>query len=267
MERKPVVAGKFYPGTHASLEKEVRRLLKAKEPPRRAIAVVAPHAGYVFSGAVAGMAFASVEVPRRCIVLSPNHTGLGARAAVWARGAWEIPTGRIPVDEALAAELMKNSPELKDDAAAHMMEHSLEVELPFLLARQPGLSVVPITLSHLSTSSCRSIGEAIASAVEAGGEEILVVASTDMNHYESQARTLAKDKLAIERVLSLDPEGLLSVCGEDGITMCGVVPTAVAIFAAKALGATKATLLEHKTSGDVSGDYEQVVGYAAFVIE
>lgn len=267
MERQPVVAGQFYPGTHAALEKEVRRFLVTKRTPRRARAVIAPHAGYVYSGFVAGAVFASVEVPKRCIVLSPNHTGMGARAAVWARGSWVIPTGTIPVDEALAAQLLTRSPELTDDTAAHLAEHSLEVELPFLFARQPALAIVPITFSHLSVAACRSIGEAIAEIVAAAEEPILIVASTDMNHYEDQTRTLAKDGQAIDRVLKLDAAGLLATCGDQRISMCGVVPTAIAISACVKLGAAQATLVEHRTSGDVSGDYASVVGYAGFIIE
>ena len=267
MDRQPIVAGQFYPGTHAALEKEVRRLLVAKEAPRRALAAIAPHAGYIYSGAVAGAVFASVEVPRRCIVLSPKHTALGKRAAVWAHGSWIIPTGAVPVDEELAAQLLAHCPELSDDIAAHLEEHSLEVELPFLLARQPKVAIVPIALGHLSAASCRTIGEAIAEVVAALEEPVLIVASTDMNHYEDQTRTLAKDSQAIDRVLALDAAGLLSTCGEGRISMCGVVPTAVAIAASVKLGATTATLVEHRTSGDVSGDYASVVGYAGFIIE
>lgn len=267
MERQPAVAGQFYPGTRASLEKEVGRFLDVDVKPRKALGVVAPHAGYIYSGAVAGMAFASIQVPQKCIVLSPNHTGIGARAAVMAQGTWAIPTGTIPVDDKLAAKLLKSCRELSDDATAHMTEHSLEVQLPFLLARQPKLSIVPITVSHLSAPACLAIGEAIAGAIREAKEDILIVASTDMNHYESQSRTVEKDELAIERVQALDPEGLLTTCGQHHISMCGVVPTAITIQACKKLGAKKATLVKHATSGDVSGDYDAVVGYAAFVIE
>lgn len=266
MDRRPAVAGQFYPGNEASLKAELKKYLVADGAPRRAMAVVSPHAGYVYSGAVAGHTFASVEVPRRCIVLSPNHTGMGARAAVMTSGNWIIPTGNIPVDDKLADEILKGSGDLRADNLAHMSEHSLEVQLPFMLARQPELSIVPITLSHLSAPTCRKIGAAIAGAVKDAGDHILIVASTDMNHYEDQARTLEKDRMAIERVQALDGEGLLSTCAEHGISMCGVVPTAVTIFACRELGATKATLIEHKTSGDVSGDYNAVVGYAGFVI-
>ncbi len=266
MHRRPAVAGQFYPGSKKSLEKELRRFLEIGVTPQPATAVIAPHAGYVYSGAVAGAAFARVEVPKRCIVLSPNHTGMGARAAVMGAGSWELPTGTIPVDEPLADRLLTASTELVDDASAHLAEHSLEVELPFLLARQPELSIVPITLAHLGPDACEEIGTAIAEVMRANDEPILIVASTDMNHYEDQSRTLEKDRLAIDRVLAMDPKGLLATCAEHRISMCGVVPTAIALWAALGLGATSATLIEHATSGDVSGDYDAVVGYAAFVI-
>lgn len=267
MDRKPVVAGQFYPAGRSALEALVGRLLNADAKPKKALAAIAPHAGYVYSGSVAGKVFACIEVPEKCIILSPNHTGHGARAAVWARGSWSIPTGMIPVDETLAGDLLARSGELSDDTAAHMGEHSLEVELPFLLARQPRLSIVPITLSHLGPASCIKIADAIAQAIISCRNDVLIVASTDMNHYEGQERTLAKDRLAIDRVLALDAEGLIAACGENRISMCGVIPTAVAILACKKLGAKKATLVAHNTSGDVSGDYDSVVGYAGFLIE
>lgn len=267
MERKPAVAGQFYPGNKSSLKEEVDRFLDIKATPKKALAAIAPHAGYVYSGSVAGAVFASVIVPRRVIVLSPNHTGMGARASVWTRGSWWVPTGSVPVDETLAHELLKHSPEFSDDTSAHIAEHSLEVELPFLLAREPNVSIVPITLSHLNADSCAKIGEAIAETIQNCKDDILIVASTDMNHYEDQTHTLSKDKLAIDRVLALDASGLLATCGEHRISMCGVVPTAVAIHACKKLGATKATLIKHATSGDISGDYNSVVGYAGFIIE
>lgn len=267
MHRNPVVAGQFYPGGKSSLAREVERLLDCGATPKKVLAAIAPHAGYIYSGGVAGKVFASVEVPRHCIVLAPNHTGQGARAAVWVKGEWEIPTGVIPVAGELARKLIVSCRELQDDTAAHIAEHSLEVELPFLFAREPSVTIVPVTVSHLNAHSCRKIGEAIAALIRSSKEDILIVASTDMNHYEDQERTLAKDDLVIERVLALDADGLLTTCGEQRISMCGVVPTAIAIHACKNLGAKKARLIEHKTSGDVSGDYNAVVGYAGFVIE
>ncbi len=267
MDRKPAVAGQFYPGTEKALGKEIKRLLTTDRTPKRALCAVSPHAGYVYSGQIAGEVFSSVEIPTCCIVLAPNHTGIGAKAALMTKGSWTIPTGRIPINEKLSAELLVLCSDLKDDSSAHLAEHSLEVQLPFLLARQPELTIVPITISHVNFSTCASIAEAIAEVIDNSNENVLIVASTDMNHYEDQTHTLEKDRLAIERVMSLDPNGLLSTCAENRISMCGVVPTAIAISASKKLGAKKVTLIDHKTSGDVSGDYNAVVGYAGFIIE
>ncbi|MBT3181304.1 MAG: AmmeMemoRadiSam system protein B [Deltaproteobacteria bacterium] len=267
MDRKPAVAGRFYPGTEKSLRKELKRLLSTDKTPRKAICAIAPHAGYIYSGGIAGEVFSSVEVPSCCIILSPNHTGIGAKAALMTKGSWTIPTGRIPVNEEISTKLLSLCNDLKDDSSAHLEEHSLEVQLPFLLARQPGLTIVPITISHINFSACSKIAEAIAELIDSRDENILIVASTDMNHYEDQTHTLEKDRLAIERVVSLDPNGLLSTCAEKQISMCGVVPTAIAISASKKLGASSVTLIDHKTSGDISGDYNAVVGYAGFIIE
>lgn len=267
MDRRPAVAGQFYPGNETTLAREVERLLTVSEPPRKALGVIAPHAGYIYSGAVAGAVFGRVIVPKRAIVLCPNHTGMGARAAVWASGTWQIPTGTIRVDQALAHDLIESSAELTEDTTAHLAEHSLEVELPFLLAREPEISIVPIAIGRVGVDSCRQIGESIARVIRATREEVLIVASSDMNHYEDEARTMNKDRIAIERVEALDAEGLIVSCAEHRISMCGVLPSAIAITACKKLGATKAHLVAHATSGDVSGDHDAVVGYAGFMIE
>lgn len=264
--RQPAVAGQFYPSSKAALESEVKKFLATGASPKKVIGLVAPHAGYIYSGAVAGAVYASAVVPERCIVISPNHTGRGAYAAMMSEGTWVVPTGELEIDSALAKKLLSNCRELEEDVSAHLSEHSLEVQLPFLMARQPRLKFVPLTVSHLRYDVCKKIGDAIAKTIKESGEDILIVASSDMNHYESQGVTEKKDRLAIDKVLSLDPEGLLMTCGENRITMCGVVPTAIMLSAAKALGAKTATLVQHATSGDTSGDYEAVVGYAGIIV-
>jgi hypothetical protein len=266
MIRQPAVAGQFYPASKVALETEVKRFLSIKATPIKVIGLVAPHAGYIYSGAVAGAVYSSAIIPQKCIVISPNHTGRGAAAAMMTEGSWAMPTGEVPIDGTLAKKLIANCRELEDDTHAHMGEHSLEVQLPFLMARQPKLSFVPLTVSHLSYDSCKKIGEAIAKVIKEANEDILIVASSDMNHYESQSATEKKDRMAIERVLALDPQGLLTTCGEYRISMCGVVPTAIMLSAAKALGAKTAKLVQHATSGDVSGDYDAVVGYAGIIV-
>lgn len=266
MIRHAAVSGQFYPGSRKALTDEIQRYLAADTEPRAAVGVVAPHAGYIYSGPTAGAVYAATVVPTTCIVLAPNHTGMGSPAAVMSEGTWEIPTGAVPIDGELATALMKSTDMLKEDPSAHQMEHSLEVQLPFLLARQPELHIVPVSLAHLRVDACERLGAAIAETITASGKEVLIVASSDMNHYEEHELTKRKDQLAIDRVLALDPKGLLTTCAEERITMCGVVPTAVMLYAAKRLGATEAHLISHTTSGDASGDYGSVVGYAGIAV-
>lgn len=266
MIRKPAVAGQFYPGAKEALKNAVNEFLQFDAQPVKAFGVAAPHAGYIYSGGTAGHTYASAIIPKKCIVLSPNHTGMGASAAIMTSGEWSTPLGNIPIDEKLASSLKENCNLLTEDMTAHVAEHSLEVQLPFLQAKQPDLSIVPITFQHLMFEDCEAIGKAIAKTIKECGEDVLIVASTDMNHYENQTTTMHKDDMAIQRVLALDPKGLLSTCGEHRVTMCGVIPTSIMIVACKELGAEEAKLVEHTTSGDTSGDYDSVVGYAGFLV-
>lgn len=267
MIRQPAVAGQFYSGNKEELEKEVKRYLKSDMKPQKAIGVISPHAGYMYSGPTAGAVLSAVAVPQTCIILSPNHTGAGASAAIMDSGSWHIPTGDVPVDSDFCTKLENNCNELTADTMAHKFEHSLEVQLPFLLARQPELHIVPITLSHLNFERCEKIGKAIAKTITESGKDVLIVASSDMNHYEEHELTKRKDQLAIDRVLALDPKGLLTTCAEHRITMCGVIPATIMLVAAKELGAKEAKLISHTTSGDTSGDYGAVVGYAGILVK
>ncbi|HQH80985.1 MAG TPA: AmmeMemoRadiSam system protein B, partial [bacterium] len=212
MKREPAVAGSFYPGTFSALTKTLKRLIHPVENPKKVICAIAPHAGYVYSGEVAGRIFSEISVPEKCIVLSPNHRGYGARAAIMAKGSWAIPTGEIPVDEDISSSLLRESTGLRDDMSAHLQEHSLEVQLPFLLARQPKLRIAPITISLLGAAGCAELASAIARVVSKCDEDILIVCSTDMNHFDAQAETMEKDRMAIEKVLDLDASGLVEIC-------------------------------------------------------
>jgi len=263
--RKPAVAGRFYPAEPEALEAMVRGFCPDRET-RRVMACICPHAGYIYSGAVAGAVYAEIVVPDTVILLGPNHTGLGARAAVMTRGIWKIPTGEISINESLAEAIVKSSPLFSDDTNAHIEEHSLEVQLPLLYYRNSGLQIVPITLMGTSYESALEMGEALAKVISDYDKEVLVAVSSDMNHYESEATTREKDSEAIEKVLALDAEGLLEVTTRKNITMCGVFPSAIAIIAMKRLGAHEATLVDYATSGPTSGDMEHVVGYAGFTI-
>jgi AmmeMemoRadiSam system protein B len=266
MVRTPAVAGQFYPSSPSELDKEVRRLTRDVPGKLPAKGIVVPHAGYVYSGGVAGDVFSSVELSERQIIFCPNHTGIGADAAVMSRGAWRMPWGDVPIDEVLADRLLAASPILAVDRSAHNREHSLEVQLPFLHRFRESFRFVPVALARLSLPDCRSLGEAVASVIRDDPSPPLLLASSDMTHYESDATARKKDQKAISRILALDPEGLYNIVRSERISMCGVIPATVMLFAALSLGATEARLIKYATSGDVSGDYGQVVGYAGLAI-
>ena len=232
----------------------------------RAKGIVVPHAGYVYSGAVAGEVFSSVEIPGSHIVFCPNHTGIGADAAIMSRGAWRMPWGDVPIDEGLAGRLLAASLLLSEDRMAHSREHSLEVQLPFLRRFRESFRFVPVALGRLSLTDCRSLGEAVAGVLSDDPPPPLLIASSHMTHYETDASARKKDQKAISRILEMDPEGLYRTVRSERITMCGVIPTVVVLFAALSLGATEARLIKYATSGDVSGDRNQVVGYAGLAI-
>lgn len=266
MTRKPAVAGQFYPGSPERLRAFLREAVRLPAEPVRAVGIVVPHAGYVYSGKVAGEVFARVSVPEAVILLGPNHTGVGTPASVAAQGAWVTPLGPVPIHEELAAALLAACPILEPDTLAHAREHSLEVELPFLQHRNPEVRIVPIAFMLRNFDAIDAVGRAIARVLASWPEPVLLVASSDMSHYEPQETARSKDEKAIEKVLALDPRGLLDTTARHRITMCGVVPAAVLLIAALELGATKAELVAYATSGDASGDYDQVVGYAGLVV-
>ncbi len=264
--REPAVAGSFYPGRPEALDAELTRLMPAA-PARPARAVVVPHAGWMYSGAVAGATYAQVAVPRLAVLLGPNHTGLGVPGALMREGAWRVPGGVVPIAGDLATALLEATPELRDDRQAHLREHALEVQLPFLHRRQPALAVVPITLGRTDPAFCRAVGEAVGRIVAAWPEPVLLVDSTDLNHYESQAVSERKDRLAIEAIQALDPDGLWRVVQTHQISMCGIAPSQALLWAAPALGVGTARLVRYQTSADVSGDRARVVGYAGLVLD
>ncbi len=265
MLRKPAVAGQFYPGIALQLENAVRGYL-IDAPREKAVAAISPHAGYIYSGHVAGALFSAIEIPDSVILIGPNHTGLGQRASVMGSGEWEIPLGRMKINEGLARMLLDASPLFSNDTAAHSREHSLEVQLPFIYTLNKNASFVPVTVMHAGFKECSEMGQAIASVIASYGKETLILVSSDMNHYESDKTTRKKDELAIQKALALDAKGLLGVTSDKDITMCGVIPATIAIIAAKELGASKARLVKYATSGETSGDYGHVVGYAGIVI-
>lgn len=262
MKRTPAVAGQFYPGQKSALKQLVAQMMPKQEKAEPAIAVMSPHAGYIYSGAVAGKTFSRVAIPETAVILGPNHHGQGHPAAVYARGSWLTPLGEVPIDEELANLILREVPLTGEDQLAHRFEHSLEVQVPFLQAAVPGLSIVPLCLGRLSLDQLLELGVGLGRALVATEPRPLLVASSDMTHYEPGPVARKQDLQALDRVLHLDPVGLYRVVSEQRISMCGVLPVVVMLRAAKALGATRAELVDYCNSGDITGDQSSVVGYA-----
>ncbi len=265
--RHPAVAGRFYPRDPDTLMADVQSYISSREETVPALGCIVPHAGYIYSGHVAGAVYARLHIPKRCILLCPNHTGMGRPLSIMSDGAWETPLGSVPIDSALASTLKQRFRLLTEDAAAHRAEHAAEVQLPFLQARRPDCTFVPIALGTGQFDVLETLGEAMAEVVGAQDERVLIIASSDMNHYESDQVTRVKDHKAIERILALDPRGLFDVVMNEDISMCGFGPTVAMLTAARRLGATSAELIKYATSGDVSGDREMVVGYAGVLVQ
>jgi AmmeMemoRadiSam system protein B len=266
MVRQPVVAGSFYAGTPERLRLQLGGLVPAERSSEPAVGLIVPHAGYRYSGRVAGAVYARAALPDTCVILGPNHTGLGAGAAVALHGEWETPLGRLPVDGELAAAIRDESPAIVDDALAHVREHSIEVQLPFLqYLGRPG-RFVPLCLQAQDAVVCREVGRAVAAAVERVGRPVLLIASTDMSHYVSRREAAEQDGHALRAMLALDPDGLFAVVRRRGITMCGYHAVTAMLVAARARGARRAEMVEYTDSAEAGGDTSQVVAYAGLVI-
>lgn len=270
MIRPPAVAGAFYEGRPDRLTAQLEACFAANPPAPATkqpfIGAVVPHAGLMYSGHVAAAFYGLADLPKRLIILCPNHTGAGHFAAINGQGAWRTPLGDVTIDTPLADALMARTKLLREDSAAHAREHSLEVQLPFLQQLLGDFSFVPICLGAHRYDYCVEIGEAIADVIAAEEEPIAILASSDLNHYEDQQTTLRKDSVAIAQVLARDPQEFWRVVNELDISMCGFIPTTTMLVAANRLGATSAELIKHATSGDINGDYRQVVGYASVIV-
>jgi hypothetical protein len=264
--RQPAFAGLFYDSRPEELERHVRRLLPADVTPAQAIGAVVPHAGYVYSGPVAGAVYARLRLPAAAVVLCPNHTGLGAGAALDPSDAWRTPLGDVPLARRLADRLLELAPSLEEDAEAHRREHSLEVQLPFLRYLRPDVALVPICLGEPSLPLCREVGEALAELASGEAERPVLLASSDMNHYEPRRVGRKKDDMALARIEELDAEGLFHTVRTESISMCGFLPATALLYAARALGARRAEVVARRDSGDETGDDSTVVGYAGVVI-
>ncbi len=263
--RAPAVAGTFYPARPEELRRAVADALPGG-PRAPALGVVVPHAGIAYSGRVAGAAYARVEVPADVVLLCFNHRGRGSEFALWAEGAWRSPLGDAPVNAGLGRSLAEAFPRLARDEAGHREEHSGEVQLPFLQVLRPDVRIVPVALSggldHRSFEALRDFGRALARVPG----DFLVVASTDLNHYEDQETTLAKDGAVISAIERLDEEGIREAVEGKGVSMCGYAPAIAAVAYAKARGSPRARTVLHATSGDATGDYDRVVGYVGMIL-
>ena len=267
--RKPVVAGKFYPKDAAGIDKEISSFINVNQETKlKAIGCVLPHAGYVYSGKVAAVTLAQIDIPDRVIMLGPNHTGNGSVCSIMTDGIWQTPLGKVNIDKKLALLILSGSKYLEDDSVAHLDEHSLEVELPMLQYFKDDFEIVPIAFISQELSVLKQIGKDIASVLKDSDyrNRVMFLASSDMTHYEADDQARAKDKKAIEAILALDEERLTREISNFNISMCGYAPVAVMLSAAKALGAKSGRLAIYQTSGDVTGDKTSVVGYAGIII-
>lgn len=267
MLRLPAVAGRFYPADPKELTSVIRNFSQpdAQQFAISAKACLVPHAGYMYSGHVAGAVFARVALPKKIIVLGVRHYPRGEPAAILSSGEWRTPLGDAPIDETLAIALRRECLLLREDSVAHSSEHSLEVQVPFLQALAPGFSFVPVALGTVQFESLVTVGEGIARVFANSKENVLLLTTSDLNHYEDDATTRTKDHKAIERLLALDARGLYDTCRNEEISMCGLGPAVVTLTALNSLGAKKAELVKYATSADVSGDRSQVVGYAGMI--
>lgn len=267
MIRQPVAAGNFYPASKKVLEAQIESMSDTKAVKQDALGVVSPHAGYIYSGAVACELFSNIRITDSVIILGPNHTGAGEDFAIYRTGKWRTPIGNIDIDEKLSAVICKNTNLIKNDFSAHMYEHSIETQLPIMQYFKNDFKIVPIILSGGSFQQYQQIAEALADAIKELGRRVLIVASSDMTHHEPQDNAKSKDKIAIDAVLKLDEKLLYKTVREYDISMCGYIPVLIMISAVKKIGAKSAKLIKYSTSGDITGDYSSVVGYAGISIQ
>ncbi len=265
--RHPAVADRFYPGSSRTLSQAMQELLPQSSLATRqpALAVAVPHAGYVYSGGLAGETLARVIIPETVLLIGPNHRGQGSAVAL-SGDSWMMPFGPVPCNEELCRDLTARSRHFRVDESAHRYEHSIEVQLPFLQMLQKRLRIVPLVLSQISYPLCEELATAIAQAIEAHDGEVLIVASTDMNHYDSRENTEKKDRMALRCIELFNPYELYHTVRDNRISMCGVIGVVIAMLAAKKLGGGTATLVGYTDSGHISGDTAQVVGYAGVII-
>ncbi|MCE5299630.1 MAG: AmmeMemoRadiSam system protein B [Spirochaetia bacterium] len=264
MLREPVVAGMFYEKETYALKKQVDKLLVKIPEKTAALGVIVPHAGYLYSGKVAGEVYSSIIIPETIIILGPNHTGLGAPVSVFADGEWRTPLGDARINEPLADAIIKGCTYAKKDILAHAREHSIEVQLPFIQELRRDFSFVPVCIREYERDVLRQLADTIADVLK--GRNALIAASSDMTHYESAGAARKKDTMLIEIIEEMDEEKMFDTVTENDLSMCGFIPVFVMLRACKKLGAKKAKLIDYNNSGDAVGDYTRVVGYAGVAV-
>ncbi len=267
MYRLPIASGSFYPGRKEELENALKALMEDCSGRQKALGVISPHAGYVYAGRVMGSVFARIEIPGTVVILAPNHTGRGTPFSVWPEGSWRTPLGDTSIDEELVNEILETCELLEKDKAAHQNEHSAEVILPFLQYSNPQVKIVVIVVGSGNFEKLNIVGKSIADVLKKIRPDTLVVASSDMTHYESRQSADKKDKTAIAEIVALREEGLYRVVRELDVSMCGVSPVISMLVCSKERDAAKAELIKYETSGETTGDYKQVVGYAGVIVE
>jgi MEMO1 family protein len=267
MLRLPAVSGRFYPSNPAELTALVGQYTKVENAGElvHAKACLVPHAAYVYSGHVAGAVYARIAIPKKILILGVRHYPHGANAAILSSGAWRTPLGDVPIDETLAEALRAACPLLREDSVAHHGEHSLEVQIPFLQLLRPEFTFVPVALGTVRFEDLVNVGEAIGRVLASSSEEILLLTTSDLNHYENDATTRVKDRKALDQILSLSARGLYDTCRNEAISMCGLGPSVAMLTALQSLGSTRPELVRYATSGDISGDFSAVVGYAGML--
>lgn len=264
--RRPTVAGKFYPASPKKLKNDVSKLVNITSEKQTALGILSPHAGYMYSGAIAGAVFSIIELPKTFVIIGPNHTGLGECVSISSCEEWEMPGGNVKINSKLTEIIKSKTKLIKEDNESHKFEHSLEVQIPFIQNFLDEFDIVPICLRRVEYSKCEEIGLAIANSIKEYDQPVLIISSSDMTHYEPKEIAESKDRMALDEITRLNPKGLFTVVQEHSISMCGFVPVTIMLIASLEQGASRAKTIKYITSGDVSGDYERVVGYAGVIV-
>jgi len=267
MIRNPYVAGYFYPASASELRATIAQYVNKDAPKVEAVGLLMPHAGYQYSGAVAGATISRINFKDTFIIMGPTHSGLGKPFSVMVEGTWKMPMGDVEIDSELARKIIAVSEYAEEDVRAHLEEHAVEVQLPFLQYLKPDVRIVPIILAGAPADIYKAIGRDIARSIKELNREAVILASGDMTHREPQASAEEKDMKAVEAMLALDEDELTRRYQDLRISMCAHGPVVTLISAAKELGVSGAELIKYQTSGDTTGDYMEVVGYAGVIFK